>query len=313
MTQTKKVLITHSAIEDDALFANHNFAHLLNDFSDNIDVHILHYDEIYFVVDNGVKAYSIIDDTDITSYDLVYLKKVLKREENALALANVLSSSGKKYICTEIGRGISTTKLSQYSILASANIPLPKTIYIPNKHLVSSYKMISEKIGIPFVLKDTGGRGGEANYLVSNAQEFEDIVDRHPKTEFVAQAFVKNDSDLRVLVFGNKVRMIIERRRLDDSTHLNNTSQGAKAKIIDLKDIDRKILEISVNAAMAMEREVAGVDIMIELDTNKPYVLEVNASPQIGSGAYVEEKIHKFNDYLQEVLQNNNKSDIISA
>jgi len=102
-----------------------------------------------------------------------------------------------------------------------------------------------------------------------------------------------------VLVVGGVIRLVIERRRKDNSTHLNNTSQGAQAKLIALADVSPEIKETALRAANIMNREIAGVDIMEHADTKVPYVLEVNASPQIASGAFMEEKLEVFRDYFE--------------
>ena len=62
-------------------------------------------------------------------------------------------------------------------------------------------------------------------------------------------------------------------------------------------------MEIALHAARVMGREVAGVDLMHELGTGKPYILEVNASPQIGTGAFMDEKIEKYCQYFKNMVQ----------
>ena len=129
--------------------------------------------------------------------------------------------------------------------------------------------------------------------------------------EFVGQSFIANSGDLRVLVINKSIKLIIGRTRKDDTTHLNNTSQGADARLLDISELSVEAQEMSLKAASVMGREIAGVDVMFEKDTEKPYILEVNASPQVGSGAFTDEKLTVYNEFFKEVLLNIKKSDII--
>ncbi len=271
----------------------------------------IHYKDIAFEFGDNVRAFSIVTGIDVTSYDFVYFKSYIRYEENALALATVLKKQSIPFVCSEVGQGLSVSKLSQYAMLAVGGLPLPKTLFICSAHLESSFDTFASSLKIPFVLKATDGKGGEANYLIENREQYSKALNDNINMEFVGQSFIANSGDLRVLVINKSIKLIIGRTRKDDTTHLNNTSQGADARLLDISELSVEAQEMSLKAASVMGREIAGVDVMFEKDTEKPYILEVNASPQVGSGAFTDEKLTVYNEFFKEVLLNIKKSDII--
>jgi D-alanine-D-alanine ligase-like ATP-grasp enzyme len=84
---------------------------------------------------------------------------------------------------------------------------------------------------------------------------------------------------------------------------LNNTSKGATARLLTPDMLTEQHQTIVLAAANVMKRDVAGVDLMLDSETGEPYVLEVNASPQIGSGAYEEEKLAVYTSYFMEKVR----------
>ena len=85
----------------------------------------------------------------------------------------------------------------------------------------------------------------------------------NPGVKFVLQEFIPNEGDLRILVFGDKPVMAIN-RKANNSSHLNNTSQGGLAEVLSLESVSQDILEISKKAAKIIKLQVAGVDVMID-------------------------------------------------
>ena len=85
---------------------------------------------------------------------------------------------------------------------------------------------------------------------------------------------------------------------------MNNTSLGAKASLVELSELDPKIIADCQKICLLMGRELAGIDFMIANDgSSRQVFLEVNAIPQLTSGSFVEEKLHSLveavNDYLK--------------
>jgi glutathione synthase/RimK-type ligase-like ATP-grasp enzyme len=113
------------------------------------------------------------------------------------------------------------------------------------------------------------------------------------------QDFVPNDGDYRVLVMGGEVKLVIHRKSNDDG-HLNNTSKGGSANIIDIKDVPQVVLDESIKISELLKREITGVDMIQHKDTGEFFMLEVNNMPQLSTGSFVEEKAQVLSDFLSE-------------
>jgi glutathione synthase/RimK-type ligase-like ATP-grasp enzyme len=119
----------------------------------------------------------------------------------------------------------------------------------------------------------------------------------------VVQNFIPNDCDYRVLVFGGQVKAIMRRTRQGSDTHVNNTSLGGRGDMVGLAEFPKEWQAIALQAAAAVNRsDLAGVDMLIDQTSNKPYVLEVNKSPQIETGSNTDTKTTVFVDYIMEKL-----------
>jgi glutathione synthase/RimK-type ligase-like ATP-grasp enzyme len=170
-------------------------------------------------------------------------------------------------------------------------------------NFMQSYDYLCETLGAPIVLKAIDGSGGRNNYLVKSERQLWKILRGSPEVQFIAQEFIPNSNDLRVLVVDKRIELIIKRQRRDDSTHLNNTSRGANVSLIPLTDLALADQKLALKAAALMRRETAGVDLMFSNSSGKPYILEVNTSPQIASGAFVDEKLEIYSDFFGNMLK----------
>lgn len=300
----KRILILSSAESETNIAHNDAFVAELNSkLGTEIVTEWRHYEDISLEFEPGkLRAGVQGESSDLSGYDLVYFKSYYRYSEQAVAIAECLKSTNRRFICSELEDYISFSKLSQYARMARAGLPIPKTLFVPRKHLAVSFESLMESLGDKFVFKATDAKGGDANYLISSRNEFDAAVAAHPDTNFVSQVFIPNDSDLRLLVLGGNTELVIKRQRKDNSTHLNNTSQGADAVEVSLEEITPDIKDLASRCVQLFHREVAGVDIMLESGTGKPYILEVNASPQVASGAETDRKIAVYCKLFQNML-----------
>ena len=304
MINKQRVLILSMAEEDYTRTVNDDFVKRLNAQDDEVVFEWANYRDLVFeILDGDPKIWRLSNNKDLKRYDLVYFKSFDRYQEQAVAVALYLDNFGVKYSGTELRSFIPKYKLTQMMKLAVEQISIPDTVYVAPTYSQTNYHYLVEKLGRPFIYKDMGGRTGNNNYLVKNKEHFQEIIAEYPEINFIAQRYVKNDGDLRVLVMADEIKLVINRRRNDDSTHLNNTSRGANAENVKLESLSAGISEISLQAARAIGRDVAGVDVMINQSTNMPLVLEVNASPQIGSGALLEEKTKIVLEYCKQKIK----------
>jgi glutathione synthase/RimK-type ligase-like ATP-grasp enzyme len=181
---------------------------------------------------------------------------------------------------------------------------MPKSVFLMPAAMAESYNYLVEELGLPFVLKDIYGNRGEHNYLVRDEASFEEAIalSGQDDTRCIAQAYVENDGDYRVLVFGSHVELVIHRQGQSADSHLNNTSQGGAATLVSEKVLPPEIRTACVTAAKLLDRQIAGVDIVEDKNSGVWYCLEVNDGPQLASGSFTAEKHKAFAAYLERKL-----------
>lgn len=262
------------------------------------------YGNLKFIIDdNGINAQLADSHKSLSDFDLIYFKTSLNSRDIATAVASYADSQNIAIINRGVMKHFTNNKLKQYIVLSSNGIRLPKVYFQPLEKLEKSYSEIAKLLGVPFVLKDILGKKGRDNFLIEDRASFKRAcaAAKAKGLEMVAQQFVPNSGDYRLLVMGSQVRMIIHRKAAE-GTHVNNTSAGAMAKLLDRKEIPGPVHRMAVEAARAMELDIAGVDMMQDEDAGEWYCLEVNAGPQLATGAYVGEKETELSEYLQRRL-----------
>jgi glutathione synthase/RimK-type ligase-like ATP-grasp enzyme len=222
----------------------------------------------------------------------------------AAAAAQYLQQRGVPFFDPVVRHFASTSKLHHYVVVNGYGLVMPKSVYMMPEPMAMSYDMLVEQLGLPFVLKDIHGNRGEHNYLVLDKVSFENAIKKAATDEVrcIAQSFVDNDGDYRVLVFGSHVELAIHRQRQSVDSHLNNTSQGAVATLVSPTDIPTEIRNACVMTGKMLERQVVGVDIVKDKHSGLWYCLEVNDGPQLASGSFTEEKHKAFAAFLNREL-----------
>ena len=302
----KKILILTDKMSVELNQFNASSFKQLLEVNPDISVEICHYEDLIYVIEeNSVKIVHQYMDYDIADFDVVYRKRSEKMPHHAVSCSMHVRSKGKVFIDSEFNSEMNANahKLVEHMIYAQSNLPFPKTI------LVSKYNMQSVLNGnfgvnFPAILKSLTGTRGEGNFLVNSPEEVIETIKQSDEDnfEFALQPFIENDSDYRFLVLGYETKVIIRRiRDTNSSSHTNNTSRGASAELVDIEKIDTSLIELANRAAKNFHREVAGVDIMICLDDGRPYILEVNRSPQIEQGAFVQQKSEKLAEFLAQL------------
>ena len=261
------------------------------------------YDDLMiFLSSEGAEIISLQTNEALKRYDLVYFKTRQRRQEFAGALSELFDMQSTQYIDREIQQHASNSKVTQYASLYRAGLPLPKTVMLAAGKLQGNYQRLRDFLGTPFILKDPEADKGLRNYLVNNEADYQHIIKETDVEQlyYVGQEFIPNNGDLRMVVLGRAVELVIGRKSSEDSdTHLNNTSVGGTATLLEVAHTDAQIKRMAVQAARALNRQVAGVDLIQDTRDGEWYVLEVNNSPQLASGAFVDEKVATFGAFLR--------------
>jgi len=272
--------------------------------SDNLEITHTTYDDVQFCFGlQGTRITLRSTGDDIASFDIVHFKTSRQRDVTA-AMARYLKVRGVKVADESSLHYADSSKLYQYVILADNDIPIPDSMFVMPVHLAESYEAFVDYLGLPFVLKGIHASKGDHNYLVRNRAGFTAACQQIMTAGAfaIAQRFIDNDGDYRVLVLGRRIMLVVHRSRVSDDTHLNNTSQGGSAKLLDVSELPTYVQTTSITASKVLDLGVAGVDMVQELGTGKWYCFEVNDGPQIASGAFVPEKQQAFARYIETEL-----------
>lgn len=252
------------------------------------------------IISVGSREFVIFDfknQKDLKNYDAIILRGSGFRQMFDVLLA--ISTYCRKYsikLVNDYSHTYDFSKLSQSVRLTDEEIAVPQTVFFTPAVLREGYSLPFE---LPCILKDVQGAHGTNNYVVKSFEQAKDIIQSKPNVRFILQEFVPNDGDLRVLLLGAG-QLIIKRNAMEGS-HLNNTSQGGEAVLLDTPLLEGSVLKLARNAATILNLQCAGVDIIIDIRTKRHYVLEVNSQPQLHTGAFLDEKKKLISEYLKRV------------
>jgi glutathione synthase/RimK-type ligase-like ATP-grasp enzyme len=251
------------------------------------------YDGLRFLTgDDGNRIELADSGKDIADFDLIYFKTRGGAADRAATCARYAEARDIPFMDRSAKYYPDESKLYDYYVLTDQKIRIPRSALIAPSQLAASYEYLVSKLGAPFILKDVHGSKGEYNFLIKDAAGFDKAreVAESNNIILIAQRFIPNDGDYRVLVLGSRVALIMRRARTSDGTHLNNTSRGADARLVSPDELPPSVLRTCERAAQLTGRQVAGVDIVQDKSSGVWYVLEVNIGPQLASGAFKEEK-----------------------
>lgn len=238
---------------------------------------------------------------NLSEFDVLYFELWYKAPEQALAAALHAERQGIPYFSSELAGAMPLTKVGELAKLADADIPIPDTFTSSNREILRAFKA-DAPLKYPVVVKAADGYGGHNNFLVKSRAMMKRVLAEHKNLRFVVQEFIPNNCDYRCLVLGGQIVLVLRRSRAEDSqTHLNNTSQGAAGELVDIQSIPEAARSDVLRAAERLGRsEFAGVDLLIDSQTGKHYILEVNQTPQIEIGAETDGKMAALLDYMEQ-------------
>jgi len=238
---------------------------------------------------------------DLSSFNLVYFELWYKAQQQALAAARYLERQKVPYFSEELNGIMPITKVGELAILADQSIPLPDTFISSSREILKLFKS-NPPIQFPLIVKAANGYGGKNNHLVHTYGELKNILEKNKDLQFVIQEFIPNNCDYRCLVLGGKIALVLKRSRdMSGTSHLNNTSAGAVGEVIPTDTLHADVQQIVLKAAKTLNRfQFGGVDLMLHTETDQPYILEVNQTPQIEIGAEIDKKMTEMLNYMRK-------------
>ncbi|MGH7240734.1 MAG: ATP-grasp domain-containing protein [Candidatus Saccharimonadales bacterium] len=253
--------------------------------------------DVLFQITDGVLSISLDGKELREVYDTIHLRNHDKYTDYANAIRVYCDARGMRLVNRADAVLPYFGKLSQGALLATNNLPTPNllTMY-GNAELLE--QLIQANWSYPFVLKHNEGIRGVDNFLVKDQSQLETVL-RAAKPGFIAQPFIKNTGELRVLTFGYDVPPLVFRKFAVEGEYLNNTSQGGSSEFIDAATVQPGMMQDALAATKLMGREIGGVDVLLAADGSH-YILEVNSTPAIASGVYLPEKQDLYRTYFTD-------------
>ncbi len=265
------------------------------------------YEDLLFSYDGDtLKVTDTVSGTDIADYDAIFLIgwfKTKALDDIARAVAHYTQAHNIPCNNTEAYDGRSFTKLSQCVIAALNGVAVTPFLFALDQTILLA-AVERSSIKAPYIAKAIAASRGQDNHLIQDHAQLAGAMQQPTDKPryFILQTYVPNDGDYRILVMGGVVRLVIHRKSQDDS-HLNNTSQGGAATLIDIATLPQKVLDDSVKIAQLFKREVTGVDMIMDKSTGEYYFLEANNMPQLATGSFVPEKMKALDTYLTSIAK----------
>lgn len=246
-----------------------------------------------------VSMYDTRNKQDLRTYQLVHGFNMSFVRDHFQAVNIYLQHHGIPMINKGDVQGTPFGKISQMVLFALHNIAVPDTLAVWDGALYE--RAVQDSFTLPLILKINQGSKGNNNFLVESWEQFSRLLRAHGAEGYIVQPYIPNDGDYRVLYMGNE-RMVLY-RQAQNGSHLNNTSQGGAGRLLDAADYPAIVRDIAVRAMRVYSREVGGVDVLVDKHTNVPYVLEVNNTPAILSGMFLEEKSLHYARFIDGLLK----------
>ena len=264
-------------------------------------------ENVLFMYD-GRSLSVLLDGVDISEYDGLFLvgrfkEKIL--EDIAHSVAVYMYAHKKTVLNTEALYTRSRSKLSQYVVAALNEISMTPFLFAKNKKVFMDNFSRLWTGGYPVILKGALSSRGNDNYLVKEGSEACSLVDATDAGDgpfLIAQGYVPNDGDYRVIVMGDQVEYVIHRVSSNES-HINNISKGGDGETVDPSLLPDTVRMQCVDLAKYLRREVTGVDMIQHRETGQFYLLEINNMPQMATGYMVEHKLQRLDNYLSRAIE----------
>lgn len=216
----------------------------------------------------------------------------------------VISNSYTKKIMLQIQKGgyfslnslesmdICENKYVTAQVMEEYNLPVPRYSLVQGEdHLDRALEEVGGKF--PLVMKLLSGTQGIGVSIVDSYASYKSVYQTikklNPSSEILIQEKIDSNFDLRIQVIVKNLGRINYKENPENFIILGSMKRKAIKKDfrtnyslggqVEKYTLSEKLKEIACNAAAAVGCHWCGVDIMIDSQSKKPYILEVNSSP----------------------------------
>lgn len=241
-----------------------------------IDTVSLQYEKI--VID-GEEIY--VGEKRLCDFDYVVMGMMAKKTEIVNPILQYLEKHGVLHFNygTPSDRG---NKMQDMYNLIQAGLPYVPSFVCSNSSEAVKYINRHWKGEYPVVCKVMNASQGDGVSKCDSAEElkkaFSDIKDPSYEDFRMVQKFIPNEGDYRVLIFCDEIIAIAKRVSKDPKKEFrNNMSKGGRGFVADLP---QEASQIALDSARALDKQMAGVDLIQDKDTGEWLIMEVNSAPQ---------------------------------
>lgn len=241
-----------------------------------IDAVSLQYDR---VVIDGEEIY--IGEKRLCDFDYVVMGMMANKTEIVNPILQYLEKHGILHFNygTPSDKG---NKLQDMYNLIQAGLPYVPSFVSANSTEAVKYVTKHWKGEYPVVSKVMNASQGDGVVKCDSAEELEKTFSDHSDPNYedfrMVQKFILNDGDYRVLIFCDKIIAIAKRVSKDPKKEFrNNMSKGGRGFVADLP---HEASQLALDSVRALEKEMAGVDLIQDKKTGDWYIMEVNSAPQ---------------------------------
>ncbi len=295
----KKILILVDSIGE----KKELFAHLISQrVGDDVKIELGRFADLYFEIDDG-KVNVEINDVNISTYDLIFFRRAGDKFSGiALTLATALDALNVKYIDKSWGEsGHLGSKFSSLIKLANAKLPIFPTVYFWQTNLNIYKDRVIKKFGYPLIAKEISTQKGKGVHIIKSEADFDKLPlldSQGRENKYMFQKYISIDKEYRILVLGDKIGVWEEKIQTNPDEFRHNVSQGAEELFLPLNEIPKEIANIAVTGAKTLNLQMAGVDLAIEKETHKPYLIEINRGPGLTYDTKISPEIDKIAGFL---------------
>lgn len=276
-------------------------ADVAGQLEDSCDLRTGAFSDFAYIADGDASTiYHGKDGWDLADNDLVISRWEGTEAEQAISMAYYLKQKEVRYMNSYLlAPGIG--KLACAFALTTQGVSMPRTFHATPDMTLDIFAE-APPMEYPFVYKDDAGSRGRNNYLIQSHADLARTVEETRHLGMIAQEFVPNDGDYRVMVLDGHADIAI-RRAGRKGTHLNNISQGAVPEIMSIDALDPEVVKDCERAAAILKLDVAGVDVGIDSRTGKHYLWEVNRTPDLASDdPYLPEITASYGNMIKKTL-----------
>ena len=277
----KKILILVDRFGSGGRFLSEYVSKNLGEGSESV---LAKYSDLLFEIEDG-EPKVLVKVVDIREFSLVYFRLVGHTFlSTAVTLALCLDKLGIKYYDSKYREaGAAGDKFTSLAKLAFGGVPVIQTMFLWKDHVVEYSPLIMKRLGTPLIVKDYAAQGNTAIYIARNSKDFEALIPikiKEREAQFLFQKFIHLDCEFRLLVLKDRVSVAHTKAIRDyGSFKVTEDSPEDNLTFIDPNNIPDNLKEIAIRASKILGIEVAGVDVCVEKETGKAYVIEVNRGP----------------------------------